>query len=363
MHIAIDARIINSSTGTYVERLLTYLEIIDQKNQYSVLVKNADRNFWKPTNPNFSIKIADFANYSLNEQTKFKTFLDKLHPDLVHFCMPQQPILYKGKSVTTIHDLTLLKTYNSDKNWLIYHIKQLIGRFVFMSVAKKSKYIITPSKYTKDELTKFSKIDSKKVSVIYESAEPAKISDIEAYKQPYSNYLLYVGQQSDYKNIIRLAEAHQILLKKYPDLGLILVGRINKAAQRNKDIFEKKNYQNILFTGFISNEQRNWLYKNSKAYVFPSLMEGFGLPGLEAMAYGLPVISSRSTCLPEIYGDAAIYFDPYEPSDIANKIDGLLENGSLRDELIKKGYLQLSKYSWKKMAQETLSIYNEAFKD
>jgi glycosyltransferase involved in cell wall biosynthesis len=92
-------------------------------------------------------------------------------------------------------------------------------------------------------------------------------------------------------------------------------------------------------------------------------MEGFGLPGLEAMAYGLPVISSRSTCLPEIYGDAAIYFDPYEPSDIANKIDGLLENGSLRDELIKKGYLQLSKYSWKKMAQETLSIYNEAFKD
>lgn len=363
MHIVIDARIINSSTGTYVERLLTYLEKIDQNNQYTVLVRKADQNYWKPTNNNFIIKIADFANYSFSEQTKFKSLLEQLRPDLVHFCMPQQPILYHGKSVTTIHDLTLLKTYNSDKNWLIYHLKQLIGRFVFLSAAKKNKYIITPSQYTKDELIKFSKIDGSKVSVIYESAEPARIDATTPYKQPFSAYILYVGQQSDYKNIPRLAEAHQILLNKYPDLGLILVGRINKAAQKNKDYFNSKDYKNILFTDFISNEQRNWLYQNAKAYIFPSLMEGFGLPGLEAMAYGLPVISSNLTCLPEIYGDAAIYFDAYSPKDMADKIDSLLSDKSLQQQMVTKGFARLSQYSWLKMAQETLAVYNKALKD
>ena len=121
MHIAIDARIINSTTGRYVERLLTYLQDIDHTNTYSVLVRAKDINYWTPTNKNFSIIVAEFANYSLAEQFGFKRFLKKLHPDLVHFCMPQQPVGYKGKKVTTFHDLTLVKTYNSDKNWLVFH--------------------------------------------------------------------------------------------------------------------------------------------------------------------------------------------------------------------------------------------------
>ena len=128
MHIAIDARIINSSTGRYVERLVTYLQDIDTVNRYSILVRTKDLNFWKPTNKNFVVVEADFADYSFAEQIGFKKLLDTLKPDLVHFCMPQQPIFYKGAAVTTIHDLTLLKTYNSDKNWLMYHVKQLCRR-------------------------------------------------------------------------------------------------------------------------------------------------------------------------------------------------------------------------------------------
>src|SRR5664279_6530204 len=144
-HIAIDARIIKSSTGRYIERLLHYLEQIDKKNHYTILVRENAKDYWKPTNPKFKIVVADFADYSMAEQIEFKKLLDKLSPDLVHFCMPQQPVLYKGKHVTTIHDLNLLHTYNSDKPWLMYHVKQLVGRFVFKRVAKSRAQIIAPT--------------------------------------------------------------------------------------------------------------------------------------------------------------------------------------------------------------------------
>lgn len=357
-HIAIDARIINSSTGRYVERLIHYLEEIDTINKYSILVRKKDVDFYKPTNPNFTIIVADFDNYSLDEQTTFKKFLDELHADLVHFCMPQQPVLYKGKKVTTIHDLTLLKTYNSDKNWLSYHIKQFVGYFVFKAVIRTNNQIIVPSEFTKHEVINLGASATNKINVTYESADVDK-AELTSFKHPFKQFILYVGQQSDYKNIKKLGDAHQQLLKKYPDLGLILVGRKNASAINNEKYFNSKNYKNILFTDFIPDSQKDWLYTQAAAYVFPSLMEGFGLPGLEAMGYGAPVVSSNATCLPEVYGDAAIYFDPKSVNDIAEKISTVLEDESLRKDLIAKGYEQIKKYSWKKMAQETHAIYEK----
>jgi glycosyltransferase involved in cell wall biosynthesis len=358
-HIAIDARIIHSSTGTYVERLLHYLQRVDTVNTYSVLVPIEDVEYWKPTAANFTVIPIDFPNYSFAEQLGYKKFLDDLSPDLVHFCMPQQPIRYKGAHVTTFHDLTLVRTYNSDKNWFIYHAKQLVGRYVFKKVARISTHIITPSKYTKRELIKYAVIPSNSVTVTYEAAD-INVGALEAYPHPYDRYLLYVGQQSDYKNIRRLASAHQRLLKKYPHLGLILVGSKTDSVIANETYFIEKGYKNILFTDFIPNVQRDWLYTNAAAYVFPSLMEGFGLPGLEAMGYGAPVVSSNATCLPEIYGDAAHYFDPNDTTDVARAIDEVLNNPILRVELIKSGYDQLKKYSWEKMAKQTHEIYIKA---
>lgn len=362
MHIAVDARIINSSTGRYVERLLHYLQEIDTKNKYSILVRAKDESYWIPRNDNFDTIVADFDNYSYAEQTKFKTFLDDLKPDLVHFCMPQQPLLYQGKTVTTFHDLTLLRTYNSDKNWLNYHFKQMVGGFVFQRVAHKSNAILTPSQYTKDDLVRFSRIDAQKVTVTHEAAEII-VKQEEEYQQPFSHYLLYVGQQSDYKNIRRLAEAHQRLINKYPDLGLILAGAKNASADANEAYFARKGYSNILFTGFVPDEQLTWLYKNAAAYVFPSLMEGFGLPGLEAMTYGAPVISSNTTSLPEIYGSAAHYFDPTSVDDMARSINQVLSDEKLRNTLIKRGTNQVKKYSWKKMARQTHDVYMSVLKD
>jgi glycosyltransferase involved in cell wall biosynthesis len=355
-HIVIDARIMNSSTGRYVERLVHYLQEIDRTNHYTILLPTKDLGFFTPSNKNFSVKPADFKNYSFAEQTKFKTFLDELNADLVHFCMPQQPVLYKGTHVTTVHDLTLLNTYNSDKNWLVFHAKQLVGRYVFKKIAKTSSHIITPTQYVKDDYIRFANIPETKVTVTYEAAD-IFVDKIERYKNPFKRFLLYVGQQSDYKNIQKLGDAHQKLLDKYPDLGLILVGKKTPSHLKNETYFKSKDYKNILFTGFIEDPQRDWLFANCAVYTFPSLMEGFGLPALEAMGYGAPVASSNATCLPEVYGDAAHYFDPHNTDDIARAIDDILESEKLRKDLIKKGAKQIKKYSWHKMAEQTHTVY------
>jgi len=361
MHIAIDARIINTSTGRYVERLVHYLQDIDSTNQYTILVPTKDLGFFTPTNKNFSVLAADFDNYSIDEQLGFKKLLDRLKPDLVHFCMPQQPIFYKGKNVTTVHDLTLLKTYNTDKNWLVFHAKQLIGRYVFKRIAKTSSHIIVPTEYVKKDYVEFAHIPPRKVTVTYEATD-VFADKVSPYKHPFKEFIMYVGQQSDYKNIRRLGDAHQKLLKKHPDLGLILVGRMKPAAHKNQEYFEKMGYKNILFTDFIEDQQRDWLFKNCKAYVFPSLMEGFGLPALEAMGYGAPVASSSATCLPEVYGDAAHYFNPLDTDDMARAIDDILTDDTLRSSLITKGYKQVKKYSWQRMALQTHQIYLDALK-
>ena len=358
-HIAIDARIINSSTGTYVERLLHYLQQIDTTNTYTVLIPSKDLSFWQPTNSNFTVKAADFKNYSLAEQTGFAKLLSSIHADLVHFCMPQQPLLYQGKTVTTFHDLSLLRIYNSDKNWLVYHTKQLVGKFVFRQVAKQTSHLIVPTDFVKEDIITSFGTSPKKITRTYEAAD-ISVSNTKPYKHPFKQFILYVGQQSDYKNMRRLGEAHQQLLNMYPDLGLILVGRLNKSALSNKEYFDKNGYRNIHFTDFIPNEQRDWLYQQASAYVFPSLTEGFGLPGLEAMGYGAPVVSSNATCLPEVYGDAAHYFDPLSVQDMARAINDVISDEHLQKELQRKGYKQLKKYSWERMAQQTFEVYQKA---
>lgn len=361
MHIVIDARIINSSTGRYVERLLDNLQYVDQSNTYTVLVPTKDLEYWKPSATNFSVKAADYANYSFGEQLGFNTLLKSLQPDLVHFCMPQQPLLYNGASVTTFHDLTLLETYNSDKNWLIFHIKQLVGRFAFTVAARKSKHIIAPTEFTRQEVSKKLGVGRNKITVTYEAAGVAS-DQLQPYEHPYKEFILYVGQQSDYKNIKRLGDAHQKLLETQPDLGLILVGSKNASALKNESYFTDKNYKNILFTGFVDDPQLAWLYKNCQVYVFPSLMEGFGLPGLEAMNYGAPVASSNTTCLPEVYGKAAHYFNPTDSNDIVRAVNDILTDSTYRAELVENGHQQVQKYSWRRMAEQTYAIYMNALK-
>ncbi|MFZ1257952.1 MAG: glycosyltransferase family 1 protein [Candidatus Saccharimonas sp.] len=361
MHIVIDARIINSSTGTYVRELLNHLQLLDTKTRYTVLVPSKDVSYWRPTASNFSIKAADFPSYSFREQFGFGSFLTKLKPDLVHFCMPQQPIFYSGARVTTVHDMTLLNTYNSDKNWFVFHAKQLVGRWVWKQLPRLNQHIITVSKNTYREFTDFVHIQPDKISVIYEAAHTVPVKKLMPYHAlPYRDFILYVGQQPDYKNIRRLGDAHQQLLARHPDLGLVLVGRITEPVLRNKRYFESKGYQNIHFTDYLPDEQRDWLYTKTKAYVFPSLMEGFGLPPLEAMACGTPVISSNTSCMPEILGSAAEYFNPFDTTTMASAIERVITNPDLCKTMVKRGYEQAARYSWQNTAKQTLAVYKQA---
>lgn len=366
MHIAIDARVMNSSTGRYVERLVHYLEEIDTDNRYSILLPKKDLEFYTPRNPNFKIIEADFKNYSLTEQIGLKQLLEALEPDLVHFCMPQQPVLYRGASVTTVHDLTLLKTVNSDKNPLVYRFKQLIGRFVFQHIARTSRQVIVPSDFTLQEYTAFSGIASDKIMRIYEAADIPSVSPVPYQPLNNAEYIMYVGSQSDYKNVRRLIEAHQLLLQKHPDLQLALVGKLSGenglAAARTKAWSQRERHKNVVFTDFVPDAQLTWLYQHARSYVFPSLMEGFGLPGLEAMLHGAPVASSNTTCLPEVYGEAALYFDPTNTIAMADCIHTILSDKTVHNTLTKNGYTQVKKYSWRDMAEKTHEVYRDALK-
>jgi glycosyltransferase involved in cell wall biosynthesis len=356
-HIVIDARIISSSTGRYTERLLHYLEKIDTSNKYTVLVREKDKNYWQPTNPNFSVDVAEYAPHTFSEQLGFLKQLNTYKADLVHFTQVHQPVRYRGRKITTIHDFTLLNTYNPDKNWFIFRAKQLVGRFVFRHVVKTSAAIVCPTNYTRDELLRRYRVSEKKVSTTHLAGEMRTKAITPYEKVGDSPFIMYVGQQSEYKNVARLGDAHQRLLATHPDLKLVLVGKIDNAAKRNQDYFNAAAYKNIIFTGFTEDDQLNWLYKHAAAYVFPSRMEGFGLPGIEAMMMGAPVVSSSATCLPEVYEDAAIYFDPLNVADMTEKIGAVLSDAKLRNALIEKGYAQAKKYSWETTTKKTHDVY------
>jgi glycosyltransferase involved in cell wall biosynthesis len=145
----------------------------------------------------------------------------------------------------------------------------------------------------------------------------------------------------------------------HPKLKLVLVGKFDANYQLLKNYVRRNDISGVIFTDFVSEGQLRWLYENAKAYVFPSLSEGFGLPGLEALAHGLPLVSSRATCLPEIYKDAAIYFDPKSTSDMTEKIKMVLEDKELAAKLRQRGPRVAAQYSWARTAEQTLALYDE----
>ena len=356
--IVIDARELRTSTGRYIERLLHYLQNIDTENDYVVLLKSKDVAGWVPTNPRFRAVACPYKEFTFEEQLGFKKQLDGLGADLVHFGMVQQPILYKGKVVTTIHDLTTVRFLNPDKNPYVLKAKQQVYKQVIKRAARKSLAIITPSEFVKNDLVDFTGIKTEKVTVTYESADPITdvpetISGLDGTK-----FIMYIGRPTPHKNLERLIEAFVILQKDSPDLKLVLAGKKDANYQRIEQNVIDRGIEDVIFTGFVSEGQLRWLYENCQAYVFPSLSEGFGLPGLEAMIHGAPVISSNATCLPEIYGDAAHYFDPTDVNAMSKAINEVLTGPALRKQLTDNGKHRTTLYSWQRMATQTLEIYN-----
>lgn len=359
--IVIDGRIITSSTGRYVAQLLEQLQQLDTKNDYVVLVRSkAD---WWPEADNFSVVEAPFPDFTFAEQLKLLKVLKELKPDLVHFPMPQYPLLYRGARINTIHDTTMLDFKHPHWNPVVDGIKRLIFRVVFRWAAIRSDKVIVPTLYVKRELIQRYPVDPLNITVTYEAdmerlQKPKQVPQLDGKK-----FLLYVGHASPYKNLWRLAQAFQAVKKEHEDVELVFVGKETNHYKRLRQKIDSQRLRGIRFLGFVPDQQLAWLYQHALAYTFPSLSEGFGLPGLEAMEYDCPVVSSSATCLPEVYGDAALYFDPLDTKDMAKKLSAVVNKPALRQSLIAAGQLQRKKYTWRKTAEETLAVYREVLEN
>lgn len=362
-HIVIDARIRRSSTGRYADRLLEHLQTVDTYHRYTVLLQPDDP--WKPYRKNFAALPCPYAQFSFSplEQIGFLRQLKKLKPDLVHFTMTQQPLLYFGRIVTTTHDLTMFHFVRRGKTPApIFWLKMKLYRFLMRWSHMKSDKIITPTQFVADDIAQHQPSVKNKLVVTYESAEPAFAARAVRPKQvsEKDQFIMYLGNAFPHKNLEVLFDALDILRKKRPELKLVLVGKKDVHYEElEKKAWSHPSAKHIIFTGFVPDEEAKWLHEHSLAYVFPSLSEGFSLTPMEAIVHGSAVVSSDATCLPEVYQDAAHYFDARYPKDIAAKVSEVIDSPALRKKLVENGKKLVKKYSWHKMAEETLIVYKE----
>lgn len=357
--IVIDAREYTTSTGRYVFRLVEYLQKIDTEHSYTILLKPEDMEAATFTNPRFQKIATPYKEFTFGEQLGLARQLRGLQADLVHFGMTQQPLLYRKPSVTTIHDLTTARFTNPDKKRTSFIIKQHVYKYVIKRVARRAKAVLTPSQFVKADVADYTDISPDKITVTYEAADKIQEPPTPLLNLQNKQFIMYVGRPTPHKNLERLIEAFQLLKAQHPALTLVLAGKIDANYRRIEAAVTQQGIKHIVFTDFVTEGELRWLYEQCAAYVFPSLSEGFGLPALEAMQHGAPVVSSNATCSPEIYGDAAHYFDPLDVQSMADAINEVLTDKDLRGDLVHKGRAQASSYSWKRMAQQTLDVYND----
>lgn len=377
MRIGIDARFLGpagTGIGRYTQKLIENLEKIDRKNKYVIFLRKENFNLYEPANPNFRKVLADIPWYGLGEQIILPTVFSREKLDLLHVPHFNVPLFYRGKFVITIHDLIKndwAGTEATTKGPLEYWIKRLGYRVVIRCAVRQARRIITPSNYVKDRLVELFKVNPKKIAVTYEAGTllgkgrttgERKVEDVLGRFKITKPYFLYVGNVYPYKNVGRLLEAIRILNKKMGESAqLVLVGARDVFRERlEREIVRKDVLKYVVLTGYVSDPDLIDLYRGAEAYVQPSLSEGFGLTSVEAMSLGTPVVEANTSCLPEVAGDAALYFDPYNPQDIATKLAQILGNKKLEAELSRGGIARAKRYSWEKLARQTLSVYEDA---
>lgn len=369
--IGIDARFygsIGKGLGRYTEKLIQNLEKIDSQNQYFIFLRKENFDAYLPKNPNFKKILADYGWYSFSEQLIYPFCLYRYRLDLMHFPHFNVPLLYWKKIVVTIHDLILLHfptVRNTTLNPVWYRIKFLVYKAVIFAAIMRAARVITISNFTKKDLQAHYALHEQRVVVTYEACNdyciisPKSSDEILQKYGILKPYIMYVGNAYPHKNLERLVAAFEGVLKKEKDVHLVLVGKEDYFYQRLKVLVTEKKIQNVIFSGFVTDEDLDTVYRESMLYVFPSLYEGFGLPPLEAMAKGVPVIATNHACMKEILGEAAVYFEGTDVDSIKEAILTCIDDASRRDVLRARGLQQVQKYSWEAMAKETLAVYNK----
>jgi len=356
MKIGIDARMYSSSftgIGRYVFELTQRLFELDTKNEYVLFMNDPQYSEFVPPNERVRKILVNATHYSWAEQVRFARLLKKERLDLIHFTHFNAPLLHRGPSVVTIHDLTL-SFFPGKKmtSWL----RRWAYHWVLSSVVKRSKRIVAVSHNTKKDLMKLLNTPSEKIEVIYEGV--AKEFKVLKEVPNSGDFFLYTGVWRSHKNVVNLLHA----LARLTEGKLVITGREDPFYPEVKMTTKALGLENrVVLTGLVSEKKLVELYNQARVYVMPSLYEGFGLPPLEAMACGTPVACSNTSSLPEICGeDNALFFNPYSVEEMAQAMKQLWDNEPLREKLIKRGLERVRDFSWDEMAKVTLSLYNQA---
>ncbi|OGE34501.1 hypothetical protein A3C32_04120 [Candidatus Daviesbacteria bacterium RIFCSPHIGHO2_02_FULL_41_14] len=364
MRIGIDARMYDESgIGRYLRNLISHLGKLDKHNSYFVLLQEKNIHIKLPKN--FSKIKANFGWYGLKEQWELPGILSKLNLDVVHYPHFNVPLLYSGKFVVTIHDLIhqhFTDQETSTKRELVQKIKKYGYKKVFNFAVNKSQKIITPTISIKNQLIKEWSINSEKIKATHEAVEDELIKLVAKNNSAVlvtGSYLFYVGNAHPHKNLEKLITVFRQLRLTHPELQLVLSGKENYFWRRVQKLVQDDAIQGVVFTGFITDEQMATLYKNALAFVFPSLEEGFGIPLLEAMAFGCPVVASNIPVIKEVGEDAVFYFDPKDEIEMRGKLLQVIENSRLRKVLTDRGLKHYKKFSWENLAQQTLEVYKQ----
>jgi glycosyltransferase involved in cell wall biosynthesis len=286
--------------------------------------------------------------------------------DLFHSTSNQYPLCLKN-GIATVHDITFKKYL--DAKWWTFNMAKRFLNLVIQNALRRSAAVIAVSEYTKQDLIhtySLSAAKAAKISVIHEGWEHLKINAAEKLEEDrmpeFSQYLFYVGTTRLHKNMKNLLQAFNIASKQLPPATkLVITGNETYLDVADKAVVDEINAggERVFFTGFVSGFVLEQLFKNADAFIFPSLSEGFGIPVLEAFYFNKPLLCSDTTSLPEIAGDAALYFNPADPAAIAAAIVQFYTQPEISSMLIAKGEQRLQLFSWKKMAEETVQLYRQ----
>jgi glycosyltransferase involved in cell wall biosynthesis len=371
MHIAIDARMAVeplSGPGRYAINLIRGLTSLDRENQYLILQNS---RFLKRITEakNFKTIWVDYPPLSLRGIFLLRNLLWREKIDIFHSLYFLLPLRVRALRIITLHDIAAIKFPNffQGRRFFIKIYAGLFTKVFTVLSATYSNRIITVSRTAKKDIVQWKPKFKEKVEVIYEAVDPIfkNISNPKVIQKVKNEFklskkvILYIGSTRPYKNLPRLIKAFNLLCRENDNCYQLVIG-VNDS--RNISLLRKltKRYGLIDSTVFINNltdEEIVALMNVAEIFVFPSLTESFGLPPLEAMACGTPVITSNAGSLPEVVGDAALLVNPENVEDIASAIETVLTNKKLRKELIKKGFERVKTFSWEKTAKETLEVY------
>ncbi len=364
MRVAIDARKLHDfGIGTYIRNVLRHLARIDSQTEYVLLCHQADMGVAPTLGPNFRTVLEPSGNYSLREQFRIPVAVRRERPDLFHAPHYVLPPLVPTRAVVTIHDCIHLMFPQYLPNRAAY----AYARASMWAAARRADAILTVSEASKRDILHFFNVPAEKIVVVHNAIDerfwvPPEDEDVARVRERYQlthRFVLYAGNIKPHKNLVRLIEAFaQVRQGEDDDLKLLIIGdQISKLPALRLAVHRLKLHKHVRFLGYLPDETLAVLYRLAAVFVFPSLYEGFGLPPLEAMASGTPVVTSNTSSLPEVAGDAAVLVDPYEVESIVDGIRRVLTDDTLATTLRQKGPLRAREFSWERSVRKTQELY------